>query len=140
MSNGITREPIPKHLALLSAAGSFASIIALLIVLVQQASQEHDIPAEFMVWRLIFGCVALVATGCVAVTAYLLCQGVWFKNSAPLAKVLSICIVIMIALVVGGACIDGLFSALYWTEWLDTPRHLLRWMVSGPGNVQRFPG
>lgn len=132
MSDQISSVATSKQLAFLSAAGNFASIIALLIVLIDQASQKLDIPAEFMVWRLIFALVALVAAGGVSAITYLYCQNVRLKESTPLAKMVHITIAIMIACVVIGACIDGLLSALDWSRWLWTPRQLLWWMIRGP--------
>jgi len=113
MINGTDGEltPTPRVLAFLSATGSFASIIALSIVLIQQASQQKGVPAEGMVWRVIFALISLVATGASCVDAYLYCRVVQLGQMAPLAKVLRICLVIMIALLAVGVGVDGFLSS-----------------------------
>lgn len=76
MSNDLSGGT-PKWLAFLSVAGSTASIIALLIVLIQQASPQSGAPTQLAVRRLIMAAIALVATGAVVVVAFIFCRSVY---------------------------------------------------------------
>jgi hypothetical protein len=109
---------MPRGLAFLSAAGSVASIVALLVVLLQQAAGGPGGPTQFVVWRFILAAIGLVGTGGVAVLAYGYSRGVQLSGLPFHTKVLRICLTIVIALVAIGVCLDGFFAALYWTPWL----------------------
>jgi hypothetical protein len=129
MSNDLGSET-PKWLALLSVAGSVASIIALLIVLIQQAAPEPGAPTQLVVWRLIFAAIALVATGATVVFTYIYCRNVHLSQLSPGKKLVRISLGIMIGLLISGICLDGFFAALYWTWWLQPLRNLFRQIFS----------
>jgi hypothetical protein len=102
----------------LSALGSAASIIALLIVLLQIVATRTDISEQSMVWRFFLGAIALVGWGGITVLSCAHCQAVQSSDASLGVKAVKISVAFGLALLFVAACLDGFFAALYWSPWL----------------------
>lgn len=108
----------PTQLVFLSVAGSVASIVALLIVLVQEATHDSPIASESVVWRIILSAIALVGAGGTVAYTYLVCRRIQLSALPHDKKVLRICFANMAGLLAFGICVNGFFAALHWTRWM----------------------
>jgi len=124
-------SPNSKFNQTLSTAGNYASLLALLIVLIQTASSKYAIPEQFLTWRLIFALImAVVCTGIILITTRY-CIGTYNQYYVALrTKTIKICVCISLSLICVGICIDGFFSALYWSKWLQPIWNLVHWALS----------
>lgn len=125
--NGSSREVVPKGLALLSAIGSAASIVALFFVLIQEAARRAQLPVPITLWRIVFAAIGLVAAGAVGLLAFHYCQLVSRSDRSVGGKIIRIAVLIVVGLILEGACLDGILAALYWDWWLSSIRILLGW-------------
>ena len=73
-------------LRLVSIGGSVASIVALLIVLLQLVAERASVPAQYMVWRLLLAGIALVCAAGVAMFTFQYCQEVLQGQKPARAK------------------------------------------------------
>ena len=112
-------------LRLVSIGGSVASIVALLIVLLQLVAERASVPAQYMVWRLLLAGIALVCAAGVAMFTFQYCQEVLQGQKPARAKTWRVFLSVGVALLFVAVCLDGFFAALYWVVWLQ-PIFILR--------------
>lgn len=120
----------PGWLLFLSIAGSVSSMVALLIVLIQQAAPRPDVSTQAVVWRIVMAMIALVASSSIIVYAYLHCRAIHLSQLSAEKKLMHVSLTIILALLALGISLDGLFAALRWNWWLAPIKTVIKQIFS----------
>ena len=104
---------------MLSACGSVASLVALVIVLMDKASTAASIDPQMLVWRVGLAFMALMAAGATIVITYDYVRDTISRDLLNLrAKTARCAFAVIAGALVTTIFIDGLFAAMYWHLWL----------------------
>jgi hypothetical protein len=105
---------------MLSACGSVASLVALVIVLVDKASTAASIDPQMLIWRVGLAFMALMAAGATIVITYDYVRETISRDLPNLrTKTVRCALAIIAGSLVTTIFVDGLFAAMYWHLWLN---------------------
>jgi ABC-type Na+ efflux pump permease subunit len=130
MTAGSPTAPAPNVLTYLSTAGSSASLVGLVIVLLQLFVPHDGRSSQLVAWQFILCLIALIATGGMAVYIYACCLAVVESQRSSQRKTIIITLTVISGLIGIGVAIDGFFAALLWVPWLRIVGQLVRYALS----------
>jgi hypothetical protein len=108
------------RIALVSVLGSFASIVALAIVLLDKGAQSSDIPPEYLAWRIIGFAISLAGVVGFTIFSYYWCKSAYNDTRrSPQRRALSVTVRVIIGLCLVGFFVDGILASIYWRWWLS---------------------
>jgi H+/Cl- antiporter ClcA len=108
------------RIALISVLGSFASIVALTIVLLDKGAQSSDVSPEYLAWRIIGFAISLAGSVGFSLFSYYWCKTAYDdKRKSPHRRALSVTFRVIVGLCLVGFFVDGLLSSIYWRLWLS---------------------
>jgi hypothetical protein len=114
----------------LSAAGSLASLIALVIVFIDKAASSVQVDPQLIPWRIALAVLCLLAIGAIIMIGYeliskALSNGVISNQS----KTLRVFVTASLAILGTAIFLDGVFAAFYWRWWLGGIFRNLKYML-----------
>ena len=120
-------------LQLLSVIGSVSSIVALAIVFLEKISSDRNLRPEIAGWRALFITLSFFGIVAVAIFTFQWARAAYNGSDQPHITTAKAGARIAIGLLLIGFCLDGFFSATYWTPWLAGLPQLLREFRLGIG-------
>ena len=98
-----------------SLGGSVASIIALLIVLIEKSSDNP----QLVIWKIILGLICILFMGGVCVYIYDLLKAVWINSNFTLKKKAALTTLdVSIGLILIAIALDAVLAIVEWRVWL----------------------
>lgn len=117
-----------KHnaLTLINLVGSVASIVGFAILLLTIAASDNARPPEVVVWQYVFFfmCLILISSS-IVFTWFWIVEGLAGARYQKATKVAVVTIKLCLGMLMIGAGLDGLVSAIHWTIWFALPLNIL---------------
>ncbi len=127
-------ELFSDRVQLLSVFGSASSIIALGLVFLDKISTNEKLAPEVAGWRVLFIILSFFGAVTIAIFTYQWARDAFTNGpNEPHRKTARIGIRIALGLLLIGFCMDGFFSAVYWTPWLSGLPLIIRQFRYGIG-------
>jgi hypothetical protein len=103
----------------LSAAGSIASLTALVIVFIDKAATSMQVDPQLIIWRIALAVLCLMVIGTIIIIVYDIVS-VTLSNDKLGNRLKTFRIFVASSLGILGVAIflDGVFAAFYWRWWL----------------------
>ena len=103
----------------LSAAGSLASLIALVIVFIDKAASSVQVDPQLIIWRIALAVLCLLAIGAILIIAYeQISKALSNDARSNQSKTVRVFVTASLAILGTAIFLDGVFAAFYWRWWL----------------------